>query len=905
MTLSSPLRPQDDQMSLPTGIVTFLFTDIEGSTRLWEHQAELMRTALARHDSLLRSAIQASGGHVFKTIGDAFCAVFPTPLQALKAALAGQRELQADSRETPALIRVRMALHTGSAEQRDDDYFGPPLNRVSRLLDAGHGGQILASLTTAQLLSEVLPEAVTLRDLGSHSLKDLHKPEPIIQVVSPALPDAFPPLRSLAAFAHNLPGQLTSFIGREREIASIKQILSGTPLLTITGVGGTGKTRLALQVAADLLDEYPDGAWLVELAPLSEFELVPQAVGSVFGIREQPGTPLIETIGNALRTCRLLLLLDNCEHVIGACAALSEALLTGCPGVRILATSREALNIAGETVHSLRSLSLPNTASLPSDPAALSGYEAVRLFVDRARAAMPSFEMTDRNAGAIAQICCRVDGIPLAIELAAARVRALPVEKIGERLGDMFRLLTGGSRTALPRQQTLRALIDWSYDLLSASEKTLLQRLSVFAGGWSLDAAEAAASGDGIEAWEVLDMLASLVDKSLVLYDEQSGEARYRLLETVKQYARDRLLETGVGAAVHDRHRDWFLQLAEEAAPGLHGRKQGYWLDRLEAEHDNLRLALDWCVAETAPGNAGLRLAVALVWFWTKRGDLSEGRHRLEEALSRAGENRTRLHMLALAGAGRLAMLGGDYAAAVSLLSAGLDLARKLEDAKGMALALSALAVWASNANNGLGAAGFAEESVQRAGKADERWLYAFCLQVLSWVTRGQNEPEQTGAVLSESLAAMRETGDSWSMILALQHLGALAQSAGQYEQARSDYEEGLILSQELKDRRGMAWCVECLAEVAVAQGRMDRGARLLAAGQSLLASIGATWPPNYAASHETAIALVQTAIGDAAFSSAWEEGYTMPQAQIVVFALGRGDEAAGEIAAQTGAAPA
>ncbi|HZO88686.1 MAG TPA: adenylate/guanylate cyclase domain-containing protein, partial [Chthonomonadaceae bacterium] len=464
---------------MDSGTLTFLFTDIEGSTRLWEQHPEAMRSALARHDVLLQEAIEQHSGHVFKTIGDAFCAAFDAAPSALAAALSAQRALASEDWQAPIRLRVRMALHTGAAEARGGDYFGPPLNRVARMLAAGHGGQVLLSQAACDLLGDALPEGVSLRDLGRHRLRDLQQSEHLYQLLHPNLPADFPPLRSLEAFAHNLPVQLTSFIGREKEMEEIKRLLSTAHLLTLTGSGGCGKTRLALQVAADRVEEYADGVWLVELAAIADLGLVPQTVAVALGVSEEPNRPLGETLANYLRPKSLLLVLDNCEHLLTACAQLADTLLRTCPKVRILASSREGLGLLGEALYHVPSLSLPDEKRLPTLEQ-LSQYEAVRLFVERAVLSRPDFAVTAQNAASVVQICSRLDGIPLAIELAAARARALAVEQLAQRLDDRFRLLTGGSRTALPRQQTLRALIDWSYDLLSEAERTLLRRLSVF-----------------------------------------------------------------------------------------------------------------------------------------------------------------------------------------------------------------------------------------------------------------------------------------------------------------------------------------------------------------------------------------------------------------------------------------
>lgn len=443
----------------PAGTVTFLFTDIEGSTKLWEAHPETMRATMGRHDALMREAIGASNGYVFKTIGDAFCAAFATATEALEAVLAAQLAVHAEVWPDETPIRVRMALHTGAVESRDDDYFGPPVNRVARLLSTVHGGQAVLSQTTYDLVRDYLPDQVALKDLGSHQLKDLARQEQVFQLLHPHLTAEFPPLLSLANQLNNLPQQLTSFIGREEETATLESLLAKSRLVTLTGSGGTGKTRLSLQVAANVLERFPDGAWLVELAPMNDPAFVAAAVTGVLGLKEQPGIPAVQTLVEHLKSKRLLLVLDNCEHLLDACAKLVDDILRQCPGVQILVTSREALGISGETIYRVPSLSLPDPKQ-PQTPESLSHFEAVRLFIDRATQVQTTFTVTNQNAPALASICQRLDGIPLAIELAAARVRSLSLEAINDKLDQRFRLLTGGSRTALPRQQTLRSLID-------------------------------------------------------------------------------------------------------------------------------------------------------------------------------------------------------------------------------------------------------------------------------------------------------------------------------------------------------------------------------------------------------------------------------------------------------------
>ena len=575
----------------PMGTVTFLFTDIEGSTQKWQAHPTAMQAAVARHEALVREAVAGANGIVFKTVGDAFCAAFALASDAVAAALAAQRAILAEGWPEATPIKLRGALHTGAVELRDRDYFGPALNRVARLLPSGHGGQTLLSQITSELCRDALPAGVSLHDLGAHQLRDLARPEQVYELLHPDLPRDFPPIRSLSTHPNNLPRQLSSFVGREKAIVEVEALLAKTRLVTLTGAGGCGKTRLGLQVAAAALDQFPDGAWLVELAALADPGLVPQTVATVLGVTEEPGKAITATVVEHAKHKRLLLLFDNCEHLLDACARLSDALARQCPRVKILATSREALGIDGEQAYRVPSLSLPDRkdAQTPQD---LCRFESVQLFLDRALLVRRDFDINPHNARALASLCRHLDGIPLAIELAAARVRSLSIEEIDAKLDQRFRLLTGGSRTALPRQQTLRSLIDWSYDLLQEPEQLLLQRLAVFAGGWALASAAEVCTGDRLADAQILDLLTSLCDKSLVAVEHADEGSRYRLLETVRQYGRDRLVEGGDGASVRVRHRDHFLALAEEAAAQLVGADQARWLQRLEVEHENLRRRL-------------------------------------------------------------------------------------------------------------------------------------------------------------------------------------------------------------------------------------------------------------------------------------------------------------------------
>ncbi len=707
-------------MSLPpTGTVTFLFTDIEGSTTLWEQNPDAMRPALARHDALLHHHLTQNGGFVFKTVGDAFCAAFATAPEAVRSALAAQIALDAQTWETP--LRVRMALHTGAGEERDGDYFGPPLNRIARLLSAGHGGQTLLSLSAQELARDALPADAGLKYLGEHRLKDLGRPEQVFQLLHPGLAADFPPLKSLDSsdLPNNLPQQVTSFVGREKEMGEVKRLLDTARLLTLTGTGGGGKTRLSLQVAADLLDKFPGGVWLVELAPLADPSLVAQTVADALGVREEPGRAVARTLAEWLKPKRLLLILDNCEHVLSTCASLASDLIRLCPNVHILTSSREPFGIAGEQTYRVPPLSLPDPLQTQTAER-LSQYEAVRLFIERARLVQPAFSITDANAPAVAQICFHLDGIPLAIELAAARVRSLSVEEVNARLDQRFRLLTGGSRTALPRQRTLQALIDWSYDLLTDREKAIFERVSVFAGGWDLEAAEAVCMGGEIADWDILDLLTDLADKSLVVAETAARGTRYYLLETIRQYGDERLQQSGGADAAHARHRDHFLNWAVKIKATLSGPEQSAQMDRLEAEHDNMRVALAWCEQNSAGSDSGLRLATALWRFWFARGYLSEGRQWLERMLACDDDSApSPARPTALNLAGNMAQVQGDYGASHAFYEQALALHRSLGNSKGIASACNNLGNLVASEGDSEAARALYEESLNsfQAGK--------------------------------------------------------------------------------------------------------------------------------------------------------------------------------------------
>jgi predicted ATPase len=781
-----------------------------------------------------------------------------------------------------ASLRVRMGLHTGEPVTETGGYVGLDVHRAARICSAGHGGQILLSDAVRVLAARDLPPGVSLRDLGAHRLKDLREPEHLFQVAHPDLPADFPPLKSLDVLPNNLPRQLTSFIGREKEMADVTRQLSAASLVTLTGSGGAGKTRLALQVAAEAVEDYPDGVWLAEFAPIADPTLVPKTVASALRVPEQPGRDLTETLIDALRPKAVLLVLDNCEHLLAACADLAAALLRACPQVRILATSREALGVPGEILWRIPSLSVPDIRRLPASED-LVLYEAVRLFVDRAVAITPGFTVTNENAPAVAQVCQRLDGIPLAIELAAARVKVLAVEQIAARLDDRFRLLTGGGRMVLPRHQTLRAAIDWSYHLLSETERVLLRRLSVFAGGWTLDAAESVCAGGSVDAANILDLLTSLVDKSLVLAEMQRGEARYWLLETVRQYARDRLVEAGEEAEVRTRHRAWYLTLAEHAEVELRGPRQRIWFERLEVEHDNLRTALAWSREDRGSAGALLRLVGALTWYWWSRGNWREARGWSEEAVNRRGDAPRAVLPVAYASATHYAWRFGDNQRAKMLGEEGLTIARDLGDKRNSALLLAQLGVVALRQMAHGEAVERFEEAVRLARETGDKWLLSLCLSDLG---RAQGDLGLAAALHEEALTLVREVGDTAMVSYTLRCLGIVRLRQGDYQRAEEFFTDSLRLSSETRFPWITFECLVGLAGVSSANGQHDRAARLFGAAAALGEVIGHIPLPQDQADHDRRLASARIGLGEAPFAEGWAEGRAMTLEQAIEYAL-------------------
>ncbi len=822
----------------PTGWVTFLFTDIEGSTHLLQRLGDRYAAVLDTHRRILRDAIATHRGREFGTQGDAMFAVFSEPADAVWAALSGQRGLARHPWPPGFSVRVRMGIHTGEADIDPGGYVGLAVHETARICSAAHGGQVVLSEVTANAAAGNLPLGATLIDLGPHRLKDIEEPLRLYQLAHPELTADVGGLR-FDAVPGNLPKQITRFIGRQVELAdAAAQLAAGHRLLTLTGSGGCGKTRLALQVAAGAVDDYPDGAWLVELAALSEPHLVAQAVASVLDVRDEPGRDLLDVLAEALTSRRLLLVIDNCEHVLPACAELAERLVGRCPGVHILATSQETLGVAGEAVVRVAPLSLPR----PSDPIEqMRGADAVALFVDRATLIRGDFALTEANAAYVATICRRLDGIPLAIELAAARINVLSPGQIAERLADRFRLLSGGSRTALPRHQTLRATFDWSHELLTEPERMLFRRLAVFAGGWTLEATEAVGNEPGASpngnsdpnasAADVLDLLDRLVSRSLVVVEEQDGASRFRLLETVRQYATERLVEAGEMSALRGLHLAWCKAMALAAEPELTGPDQAGWLGRLGAEYDNLRAAMEWAVSEASGAHDLLELAASLWRFWLIRGHWGEGREWLARAIAANAGVADATMASALAAAGALATEQGDYLAAGPLLASALGLWKEAGDPEGMAKALNHQGNLARARFEYDTARGLLVDALAIRRSSDDRRGMAVSLRSLGLLALLQKDHDTARSLFEEALPLARGAGDT-RVLAGLTHaLAAVATEDGDREKARHLAEEGLKLSRDLGDRQLIA---EHLLILAAITGDEDKVRKALAIWDAL-----------------------------------------------------------------------
>jgi len=918
---------------LPSGTVTFLFTDIEGSTRLWQEQPEAMAIAHARHDEILREAIESNHGYVFQIVGDSFSAAFHNAIDGLRAVLEAQREFKMMNAEDRMMnkdknssfinphsafaLKVRMGLHTGIAEVLPNGkYEGyATIASTQRVMSAAHGGQTLLTQTTHDLLQNELPDSITLHDMGEHRLKDLRAPLRLYQVNAPDLSQEFPPIKSLDLQPNNLPAQLTSFIGREKEIAEIKASLNSARLMTLTGSGGTGKTRLSIEVGIQLLPNFSNGVWMIELAPISDESQIIPTLAQAFGLQDLPFNPLKNLVVDYLRDKKLLLILDNCEHLIAACARLADELLHQCAGLKILASSREALGIAGEVAYRTPSL---------------ADSESTSLFVDRARAANSKFSLTDSNASSVAQICHRLDGIPLAIELAAARTKLLSAEQIASRLDDLFRLLVGGSRTALPRQQTLRALIDWSYDLLSEEEKNLLRIASVFVGGWTLEALEAVS-----EDAQAIEHLEGLINKSLVVAEEHKSEMRYFLLETIKQYAREKLFEAKQSSAARDRHFIHYKNITTDlwGAAFFATDEETKRLISIQVELENLRAAFEWGlqnhVQDTLELTASMAISMSMVGGQIEgitllkaamekfralppvegeasrlrkeiyihgcfslgallqgTNEIMSSRSILQEAIAIAREFGDK-HLLGMGlemYASTSAMIKADDTPAAA--QEGLEIFRELNYGPGMWMAYSNLARWESINGN------FQESekyvALAQAGmKGGSLSIqFGFLNLGMGMGVRFQGRFNRAQQYFEEGHRIFKHIGHKGLIALVTSEIAHTQRAMGTYAEAKQTYRETIKVFQDYGNRPAVAHQLECFAMIAIVEEEPQRAAKLFGAAEAIREVTGHRQTDEEEAEEAQFMSRLRAMLPEAEFNTLWAEGRSMTMEQAIQLAL-------------------
>jgi predicted ATPase/class 3 adenylate cyclase len=918
------------------GILTFLFTDLESSTLLWDRNPDLMQEVSAQHDDLLRRAFETHRGRVVKTTGDGFHVVFESPADGIAAALAGQEAIAAE--EWPpeiGTLKVRMGLHSGESKARNSDFYGTELNRAARVMGIAHGGQVLISNAAASLLRGRLPDGSALIDLGLHRLKGLSDPERVYQLTHPKLETDFPPLQSSLSNPHNLPTQLTSFIGRAMELQEVKRLLESNRLLTLLGPGGTGKTRLMLQAASDFVEQFPDGVWLVEMAPYTSPELVVEKTADVLGVRGQPDRPLVDSLVIYLRHKETLLLLDNAEHLILASAELAEHLLGVCPQVKILVTSREALSIDGEATFHVPFMSLP--AANVARAAELETAEAAQLFLERARAVRPDFKLTAGNVPAVADIVRRLDGIPLALELAAARLKVMSAEGIAARLNDRFRLLVGGRRSALPRQQTLQALIDWSWNLLEESEQILLRRLSVFSGGWILEDAQQVTGDVPLDEFAVLDNLEALIDKSLVATGSlPDGSVRFHLLETIRQYAQDRLSEAGEDETLGKRHAAYFAGLVRDAEAADTQVETLAWIKRLVRETDNFRAAFNWMEKhDPLPfmESAGKLILLDGQGFWSFSPP--QARRWLDRAIeigrtTEVPEDMRQEHQLhlgfALGAMSSINFILGRHEEGAAAGAKALSILRPLGESRYLAYVLG---IYAYNLNYiGRWSEAFeaGEEAREVARAQRDGVALSIALAALGMSTLMSGDIEKVNDYLSAGKAVIQELGSNWVGLHILMMEGRLLAITGDLDRAESIYREAKHGFQEFGEptqtnitrselahtlRRQRKWeqalplyretilyfrdrghepavanQLECFAYIAIAQEEPEKAGRLLGAAQAIRERtnnpIHLPWET---ADYEQAIEQLGNMLGGAGRDAALDEGRSMTLDEAVSFA--------------------
>lgn len=864
--------------ALPDGNVTFLFSDIEGSTRMLGERPALYASALLRHDAIMRVAVERESGVIFETVGDAVYAAFSDPVTAVTAALNAQLGLAREDWGELGALRVRMGLHGGAVERRRDHYFGAPLYRCARLMSIGHGGQTLLSQSTADAVTEALPQPAGLRPMGTHRLKDLAEPEVVFQLIHPDLLSQFAPLRSLAPATNTLPTQLTSLVGRRRELDEAGRLLATTRLLSFTGPGGTGKTRLAIALAAEAVGSFDDGVVFVPLAATRDASLVASAIALALEVKEQPAEPLAATVAKFLERKQLLLLLDNFEQVVEA-APLVARLLADCPRLKVVATSRVRLNVSGEQRYDVPPLAISPQPRSNSENEAVQP-EAVTLFLQRALALKPDLPLAKPDLAAIADICVRLDGLPLAIELAAARAKILPPQAMLSRLTKRLTLLTGGARDLPERQRTLRGTIDWSHELLTGAERSLFRRLAVFAGGFALDHAEAI--GDH-GTTDVLDGIERLVDHSLLRERAQpDGQPRFEMLETIREYARERLTESDEAHEIERQHAALFLALAERAEPELMGADRRRWLDRLESEHENFRAALAWGVDGGAV-EVALRLAAALWRFWQMRGRLAEGERWLGRVLALPAAGPSRPRVRALIAAGGIAYWQEDMETARSHYARSVATGRELNDT-----ALVAEGLY--NLSFTVRAAGGEKRPILKECMAlyrqlgDERGI-ANTLLATGGLLYDMGTFAAAEDALTEGLAIAESLGDVFASAGMLHMLGNLAESRGDTGAAESRLHVSLELAARAGDLSAIAIVLGDLSRLALRGGRVGDSARLAGAAAAIRKATGVERRSPYELFHGPSATLD---LADPLVAAAWSDGQRMDPEQAVRYALRR-----------------
>jgi predicted ATPase/class 3 adenylate cyclase len=878
-----PVGGEHERSDLPTGTVTFIFTDIEGSTQLLRRLGEAYAGVLSAHNEIIRSAIEAESGREVSTEGDSFFVVFPSAPQAIAAAVTMQRSMAEHVWPEGNEVRIRMGLHTGQGVVDGRTYVGLDVNRAARIAAAGHGGQIVLSSATRAVTDQSLPAGVAVRDLGEHRLKDLAHPEHLFQLVIEGLSPDFPPLRSLDVRPNNLPAQPTSFVGRERELAECHRLLAGSRLLTLTGPGGTGKTRLALQAAAEELLDFADGAFFTPLGLVTDSALVASSIAEALGVREAPPQPLTETLKAHLSDKELLLVLDNFEQVLEAAPLLAD-LVASATRVKAIVTSREVLGLYGEQEMEVPPLALPDPHDIP-DLKTLSQYEAVALFIERALAALPDFAVTNENAPAVAEICVRLDGLPLAIELAAARVKILSPQDILSRLDKRLDLLTRGARDLPDRQRSLRGAIEWSYELLDESERRLFERLSVFTGGGTFQAIEAVCVPNELRI-DLLDGVSSLVDKSLLRRQEtENGDPRFAMLETIREYGVERLNEGADAESAPRRHGEYFLTLAEQAERQILGKDQATWLDRLDREHDNIRAAIGWAL-ESGDAETGLRMTAALWRFWQQRGHLSEGQLWTDEALAiPAGTTETLARARALGASGSLSYWRNDYASARARYEEALAVSREIGDARAIAESTYNLAFMPWIDGDDLAALDLFEESLALFRELDDPDHIAATAGAIAGIHSRRGDYQKALVLSEESIAIFRKTGNRFALADGLQGMAQVHQLVGDDRAAQSDAEESLVLFRDADNPSGVAAGLQTLGALATFAGRFERAIRLAGAASSITESIGGGAPPELlgvADPREQA----RSTLSKEAIDRAWKEGQAMSVEEAVAYAL-------------------